>query len=167
MQGCELLSESVVIHNPVYWRNVIIRGSIYGAGCLLGAALILTEGTGMSITGLAVVALLFIAVFYLFVGHPEIVRRPKRIEIVETGVLLHRRVLPGSKMVRWDDILSVTVYLGDPSEIDPEYYREAILLLKNKSYYNINRPSALAIREAHLAKFGSYPLRGRPGKLGP
>jgi hypothetical protein len=167
MQGCELLSESVVIDNPVYWRNVIIRGSIYGGGCLLGAALILTEGKGMPITGLALVALLFIAVFYLFVGHPEIVRRPKRIEIVETGVLLHRRVLPGSKMVGWDDILSVNVFIGDQSEISPEYYRMAVLWLKNKSYYNINRPSALAIREAHMAKFGSYPMRGMPGSLVP
>ena len=63
MQGHELLSESVVIDNPVYWRTVIIRGCIYGVACLLGTDLILTEGKGITIAGLAIVALVFIAMF--------------------------------------------------------------------------------------------------------
>jgi len=161
------MSEPVIVENPIYWRNVIFRVCLYVVATLIGTALFLAEGRGITVAEIAIIVLMFIAMFYIFVGHSEIVGRPKRIEIVDSGVLLHRRLFPGKKLVHWEDILSVTVFLGEESEIAPEHYWEAYLWLKNKNYYNINRQSALAIREAHLAKFGSYPMRGRPGKIVP
>jgi hypothetical protein len=161
------LSEPVVFNNPVYWRNIVIRGSVYGLAFLLAIALILTEGKGMTIVELGIVALMALILFYLFVGREEIAQRPKEVEIVDTGVVLHRRLLPGRKMVPWEEILSVNIYLGDPSKVGQEYLRDAYLWLKNERHYLITRPTALAMREAYRSRFGSYPLRGGPRCLGP
>jgi hypothetical protein len=151
--------------NPINWKEVAVEASIPVLGTLLGVVLILIENPPIhkiEMMWLGVFVLLLLALLYLRVGGEEIVYRPRRVEIIDSGVLVYRRFWIGRKTIPWDNIVAISVYIGDPADAGPRFLRLAYIYLSKNTRYSITPQIAFAIREAYKAKYGEYPMRWPP-----
>ena len=159
------MTESSIFPNPINLKNSLKWIIFSGLGPLVAIIWIFVEGTTIDLVIIGIVIMIFLLTYYWMDGRFEINHRPRSVEIVESGVILHQRFGRKDVSVRWENIMSISVFIGNPIELKTAFLRDATLWLNNKSYYKIERSIALVVREDYKEKNGKYPMRGRPGML--
>jgi len=162
------MSDPVEYSNHIDRQNVTKWAIVSIVILLIGFTMFSIGGVGLGAVNLIFVCCISLMIFYIAAGHSEFVSRPYMIEIVDTGVILHRRSFRGSVSLRWEQIISANVFIGDGSaKANRAEYRDGNIWTNEGRRFTINGPIVLEIRERFREHMGQYPPRGVPGMLVP
>jgi hypothetical protein len=123
------------------------------------------DGTGNNLVIIGIGILVALIIFYGGAGRFEITKRPKSVEIKDSGVVLNQKLFHRTIFIPWQQILTINVYIGASDKIPASLYQDGTLWTIEGSFFQIARPIALQIREDYLKHVGHYPPRGRPGSI--
>jgi uncharacterized membrane protein len=148
-------------HNPINRKEIAKWAVICGLVVLLAFATVFFTGGLIDWTVILFSIAVFIGLFYAQRGHHELAHNPRIAEITESGVLLTKRLLNRVVVVPWNEISSLSVFLGAQDDVRRKpHLGNAILYLKNGKFYELDRHIALEIRDAYQQHVGHYPLPG-------
>lgn len=134
-----------------------------GAIIVFSLSILLSGCTPIPWVIIAVGTLLAFTIFY--VGwEREYLIRPKCVEVLEDGIIIHMRYGQGKKHVRYEQIKWLSVSGSDQSKLhrfgDPDGYIG--LGNKMKDIHPIVHPLAMQIRDAYGRKLGRWPPHQNP-----
>lgn len=94
-------------------------------------------------------------------GRHEVAHSPRSAEITENEVLLTERLCHRVVLVPWNEMFSLSAFLGDQDAVQKKpHLRKATLTLKNGDLFELDRQIAPEIREAYRRQVGHYPVPG-------
>jgi hypothetical protein len=151
-------TDSQKFYNPIWWPGVI-HGVMWASGMIIVMWLwIILDGTPIHIIIVLVSIPLWLLCFYATGFGSEIVYRPRFIQIVETGVVLHHRIGRKVEEIPWSKILDVTI----PNKKGPlESGRDGWLGISKRKRWNVHIPILIQIKEKYIEKMGRVPINYR------
>jgi hypothetical protein len=162
-EGGPLLNQ--IMDNPVN-NSVVAFGSAIGlAGLIMGNLWAYVDGLfdWFSIgVGIVIALLVFMAV----PGRMEIIGRPKRVEVTDTGAIMHQKLGRKPVFVPWSAIVKLNFRPCAPSE-RTWTSRDGFLFVTEKKSFTLNWKIAEAIRERYWAQYGRYPPNESVGTSAP
>lgn len=115
---------------------------------------------------IALGVVLALIAFMAVAGRLEIIERPKRVEVTDTGAIMHQKLGRKPVFVPWSAILRLNFWPCAPSERTWDI-RDGILFVTEKKSFTLDWRIAEAIRERYWVQYGRYPPNESVGTSAP
>lgn len=149
------MNEHLDFENPINRKGILLWAVIAVGGASLSLLLIVTEH---GLRWFGVLASLLLAALVLLVGwNIEMIRRPVSVEVVSSGIILHRRCHLKPISLVWNQFHSLNVCPDNSYAIDKWHLQDGFLFIDDKRYYTLHWHIAMAVREVYKQKVGRYP----------
>lgn len=153
-----MAGEREIHQNPVCVKVFLWLTSIPFFAVIISSLWIYVEDGSLDLLAIIINCGLFLAMFLALPWNLELYHRPTRVEIADSGVVLHLRYSKKQLFIPWSGIKYLNIVIdADPKNAFLSYSCLKIMSKKEKGYF-LTWKIGMAIRESYRMYTGQYPI---------